>query len=213
VTKPPPDHFHAADRAAWTAWLEQHHATAPHVFLVFYKTATRVPCILYAEAVEEALCFGWIDGVIHKLDDQRFTYRFTPRRPGSAWSVANKARIARLDEAGVLRAAGRAAIAIARETGAWDKPARAVMPDEIPPELAAGLARNSRAAAAYAEQSPGKQRDWQRWVHQAVRAETRARRAARAIACLAGGDPHPWLLGRVVEKHRAAAKAATKQRR
>src|SRR5262249_59309001 len=78
-----PLRFHAPDRAAWTAWLEQHHASAPEVFLVFYRKAAGKPSIGYAEAVEEALCFGWIDGIKHKLDDRRYSYRFTPRLPGS----------------------------------------------------------------------------------------------------------------------------------
>ena len=105
-----PSRFHAPDRAAWTAWLEAHHATAAEVFLVFYRKAVGKPTIGYDEAVEEALCFGWIDGIKHKLDDERYTYRFTPRRPGSVWSDSNKARVTRLAAAGKLRPPGQAAI-------------------------------------------------------------------------------------------------------
>ncbi|MEO8551453.1 MAG: YdeI/OmpD-associated family protein [Kofleriaceae bacterium] len=204
--------FHAKDRAAWTAWLEAHHASATEIHLVFRRKGSGAPSITYDEAVEEALCFGWIDGVKHKLDDTRYTYRFTPRRKGSAWSDANKQRIARLDDAGVLRPAGQRAIDEARATGAWDKPAKAVMPEAMPPELVAGFARNKRARAAYDAQAPGMQKSWQRWIHQAKQAETRERRAKQAIACLANGDPHPWLLGRTAEKAKAAAQARARRR-
>jgi len=202
----PPIRFAPKDREAWTAWLEQHHTSAAEVHVVFQRKGTGVPSITYDEAVEEALCFGWIDGVKHKVDDQRYTYRFTPRRKGSAWSDINKERITRLDAAGKIRPAGQRAIDEARETGAWEKPARAVMPDAMPPELVAGFAKNKKARAAYDAQAPGMQKSWQRWIHQAKQAETRERRAKQAIACLANGDPHPWLLGRTAEKAKAAAK-------
>jgi uncharacterized protein YdeI (YjbR/CyaY-like superfamily) len=94
-----PVRFHAPDRDAWRAWLEDNHATAAEVSLVFHRKAVGRPTITHDEAVEEALCFGWIDGVKHKLDDQRYTYRFTPRRAGGVWSGINKTRIARLEAA------------------------------------------------------------------------------------------------------------------
>ncbi len=204
--------FFAKDRATWTAWLEANHATAPEVHLVFHRKGTGTAGVAYAEAVEEALCFGWIDGIVHKVDDTRFTYRFTPRRKGSAWSESNKERIARLDAAGKLRPAGQRAIDEAKDTGAWDKPAKAVMPTAMPPELAAAFATNKKAKAAYAKQAPGQQAAWQKWVHQAKQAATRERRAKEAVARLANEDPHPWLLGRIAEKKKAAAKAAKRAR-
>lgn len=199
--------FHAPDRAAWTAWLEQHHAAKQEVFLVFYRKAAGRPTISYDEAVEEALCFGWIDGVKHKLDERRYTYRFTPRRPGSVWSDINKARIERLAAAAKIRPAGQAAIELARSNGAWTKPARAVMPEAMPPELATGLAKSARARRAYETATPRAQRDWQRWIHQAKQAETRIRRAAQAIAALEGRGPHPW-----ARKPPAARPAAKRSR-
>src|SRR6185312_6051256 len=99
------ERLHAKDRTAWTKWLELHHASATEVFLVFHRKSENVANVTYDEAVEEALCFGWIDGIKHKLDDARYTYRFTPRRDGSAWSDINKERIARLDAAGKIRPA------------------------------------------------------------------------------------------------------------
>ncbi|MFT3692841.1 MAG: YdeI/OmpD-associated family protein [Kofleriaceae bacterium] len=208
--------LHLTDRAAWTAWLETNHATAPEVTLVFHKKHSRTPCVAYAEAVEEALCFGWIDGIVHRLDDDRYTHRFTPRRKTSVWSDINKARIAALEEAGKIRPAGQKVIDEARASGAWEKPWRAVMPDEMPAELVAAFAKSKKARAAYDALPPGQQRDWQRWVHQAKQDETRVRRATKAVATLADGGPHPWLLGRVDEKKKEAArqkKKATSRRR
>jgi uncharacterized protein YdeI (YjbR/CyaY-like superfamily) len=129
--------FHAPSRADWTAWLEKHHASAQEVFLVFYRKECNRACITYDEAVEEALCFGWIDGVKHKLDDQRYTYRFTPRRPRSKWSDSNKARVARLAAAGKLRAAGLAAIELAKQTGAWNQLAAQPTTEELEEALRA----------------------------------------------------------------------------
>lgn len=188
---PRPLRFHAPDRAAWTAWLEQHHATASEVFLVFHRKAAGVPTIGYAEAVEEALCFGWIDGIKHKLDDQRYTYRFTPRRPGSKWSPANKQRITALRAAGKLRPAGLAAIAAAEATGSWDRPGRPEDPARVPAELTAALRASPKARAAFDKLPPSHRRQWQQYVHQAKQAETRQRRAAKAAAQLAAGKGDP----------------------
>src|SRR5690606_16966525 len=95
-------------RAEWRAWLEKHHATEPEIWLVFYYTATGKSTIDYDEAVEEALCFGWIDSTVKRIDDERRGQRFTPRRPGSPLSEMNKVRVRRLHEAGLMRPSGLA---------------------------------------------------------------------------------------------------------
>jgi uncharacterized protein YdeI (YjbR/CyaY-like superfamily) len=190
MAKPP--HVTPRDRAAWTAWLEKHHASKQEVFLVFYRKATGKPTLTYADAVEEALCFGWIDGVKHKLDDERYTYRFTPRRAGSVWSAINKERIAALEAAGKIRPAGRAAIEAARASGSWAK--QQVSPANVtamPAELSAALRAAPRAQAAFAKLPPSHQRQWQAYVQQAKQAETRERRAAKAVEMLVKGTADP----------------------
>src|SRR5262245_42356291 len=103
------------DRAAWRAWLAAHHATIPEVILVFHRKGTSPSVTLtYAEAVEEAICFGWIDGVKQKLDDRRYTHRFTPRRAASKWSALNRRRAAAMIAAGRVQPAGQAAIEAAK---------------------------------------------------------------------------------------------------
>ena len=87
--------FYAPDRAAWRAWLAANGQAEREIWLIFYKKHTGTPCVSYDEAVEEALCFGWIDGLIKRLDDDRYAQRFTPRKPGSSWSESNKGGSAR----------------------------------------------------------------------------------------------------------------------
>ena len=85
--------FFARDRSAWRTWLRRHHASRSEVWLIFYKRHTGKPCVTLAEAVEEALCYGWIDGKLRRIDDERHVLRFCPRKPGSAWSAINKERV------------------------------------------------------------------------------------------------------------------------
>ncbi|MCU0494806.1 MAG: YdeI/OmpD-associated family protein [Chloroflexaceae bacterium] len=100
--------LHVASRAEWRQWLAEHHATASEIWLVSYTAASGKPAIPYLHAVEEALCFGWIDGIAKKLDHERLAQRFTPRRPKGHWTELNKERARRLIAAGLMTEAGRA---------------------------------------------------------------------------------------------------------
>ena len=111
--------FFAPDRAAWRAWLEANHASAPEIWLVFLKKHVAEPCVSLDEAVEEALCFGWVDSLLRRIDDRSHALRFTPRKPGSRWSASNKARVERLTREGRMAPAGLAAVAAAKERGTW----------------------------------------------------------------------------------------------
>ena len=92
--------FTAPDRQAWRDWLARHGSSETEIWLVYYKKHTGIPSVTYTEALEEALCFGWIDGIRQKIDEERFAQRFTPRRPGSAWSELNRHLVAKLVEQG-----------------------------------------------------------------------------------------------------------------
>ena len=113
--------FFAPDRAAWRAWLDAHHASAAEIWLVFLKKHVGEPCVTLDEAVEEALCFGWIDGLLRRIDERSHVLRFTPRKPASQWSASNKARVERLTREGRMAPAGLAAVATAKANGAWDQ--------------------------------------------------------------------------------------------
>ena len=107
-------------RGEWRSWLEEHHAESPGIWLVAFKKASGGPHVSYDELVEEALCFGWVDSLPRKLDDERSQLLMTPRRPRSGWSRSNKLRVERLSAAGLMAPAGLAAIETAKANGAWE---------------------------------------------------------------------------------------------
>jgi len=113
------DRIELDDRAAWRNWLEQNHTRPAGVWLVTWKASARRPRVDYDAAVEEALCFGWVDSKSRSVDDDRTSLYFAPRKPKSAWSASNVARVERLEAAGLMRDAGRRAVAAAKEGGRW----------------------------------------------------------------------------------------------
>ena len=100
--------YYAPDRKAWRAWLKTHHKSAQEIWLIYYKKGSRRPRIAYSDAVEEALCFGWIDSIVKAIDEKKYVQRFTPRNPRSQWSEMNRERMRRLIEAGLMTPAGLA---------------------------------------------------------------------------------------------------------
>src|SRR6185312_14358897 len=115
----PLERYYAKDRHEWRKWLEENAATSQGVWLIYYKQSSGKPCVPYAEAVEEALCFGWIDSRANALDDERSMQLFTPRKPKSPWSRLNKERIERLMREGRMTPAGLAKIEAAKRDGSW----------------------------------------------------------------------------------------------
>jgi len=146
-----PEPFVVADHAAWREWLTLNEDTHDSVWLLLAKKGTTDPTSLtYAEALDEALCSGWIDGQVKSLDDATFLRRFTPRRARSIWSRRNVEAIARLEAEGRLRDRGRTEVARAQEDGRWDRAYAGPATAEAPPELAEALARQPAAQAAFA---------------------------------------------------------------
>ncbi|HEY5387989.1 MAG TPA: hypothetical protein VIL79_08820, partial [Thermoleophilia bacterium] len=131
--------FFAPDRAAWRAWLEAHYATATVVWLLIQKKRVDGPSVTYDEAVEEALCWGWIDGRTNRWDERSYAVRFTPRKPGSVWSESNVARVERMIAEGRMAPAGQALVDEAKRRGTWDEAASG-RPDVTPPDLEQALA-------------------------------------------------------------------------
>ena len=175
-----------ASRAEWRQWLAAHHASAPGVWLVYCKKASGIPSVSYAEAVEEALCFGWIDSHPRKLDAARSQQLYTPRRPRSGWSRVNKERLLRLAAAGQLLPAGLAAIARARANGSWDS-LDAAEAGLVPDDLAAALEADDAAAGHFAAFSPSARKMILTWVLAAKQPATRARRVAETVRLAALG--------------------------
>jgi uncharacterized protein YdeI (YjbR/CyaY-like superfamily) len=173
-------------RDAWRAWLAANHAISTGVWLVINKKGSGRPVLAYDDLVAEALCFGWVDSVPNKLDETRYRLMVTPRKPGSVWSAANKTRIARLLEAGLMAPAGLAALAAAKADGSWDALAAsdALVP---PPDLAAALAASPVALATFEAFSASSRKNILQYVLSAKRPETRARRIAETVALAAEG--------------------------
>ena len=180
------------DRAAWRAWLEGHHDSVTEVWLVFYKAHTGKARLRYEEAVEEALCWGWIDSLVRRLDDERYAQKFTPRKPGSQWSASNRRRVARLVREGRMTPAGMAKVSFRvgpdDESAAIAEAERAARRDVVlDPALERELMADAVAAASFDRLAPSHRRNYVRWIMSGKREATRRRRLAEAIARLREG--------------------------
>jgi len=176
-----------ASAAEFEAWLEAEHLTAPGLFVKIAKKATGVPSVTAAEAVEVALCFGWIDGRGNRVDDDWFTVRYTPRRARSVWSQKNVATVGRLVAAGRMRPAGLAAVQAAQADGRWERAYAGSATITVPDDLAAALAAEPAAGTFFAGLDRTNRYTvlWQ--VHTAHTPQTRAKRIAALVRMLAEG--------------------------
>jgi uncharacterized protein YdeI (YjbR/CyaY-like superfamily) len=178
--------LYAADRAEWRTWLEKHHASSPGIALVFYKKGTGKPCVTYDEAVEEALCYGWIDSRKNALDAERYTFMFSPRKKGSGWSRSNKARVEKLIATGRMTAPGLAKMEAARRDGSWTVLDATENPTP-PPALIKALARSKPARRHFESLNPSPRKLLLRWIASAKRAETRTERIEATVTAAARG--------------------------
>lgn len=165
---------HAETRAEWRAWLEANHASESGAWLVSWRRG-HGPRVEYEEAVEEALCFGWIDSQGSNIDERRSKQYYAPRKPGSGWAATNKARVERLIAEGLMRPAGLEAIERAKANGSWTL-LDSVEAGEIPDDLAAALAAAPPARANFDAFGKSAKRAMLEWTAQAKRPETRAAR-------------------------------------
>jgi uncharacterized protein YdeI (YjbR/CyaY-like superfamily) len=168
-------------RRQWRTWLRKNHTSCPGIWLVSYKDHTGVKSIPYEDAVCEALCFGWVDSLIRRLDDERYARKFTPRKPASKWSDSNRRRWAALKRAGLLTAPGL--VAAPTDNNYAPKPR---IP-KLPARIATALKASPEAWRAFQALAPTYQRHFVGWIHIAKRPETRERRIRESIALLAAG--------------------------
>ena len=166
---------------AWRAWLAAHHATSPGVWLLFHKRHTGVECISYEAAVRQALCFGWIDSLVRRLDEDRYVRKFTPRKPRSVWSPSNRRRWVELEESGLLAAAGLAAAPTDL------RPAPPPVVPELPDYIAAAFQAEPQAWHHFQALARTHRRQFVGWIHTAKRPATRAKRIRESIALLTAG--------------------------
>lgn len=193
----PPTFFDAP--ADFRAWLARHHASADELWVGFHKIGSGKPSITWPESVDQALCFGWIDGIRKSIDETAYMIRFTPRRAGSTWSAINIRRVAALTAAGLMHAAGlRAFEARTQEkSGIYSYETR---PEALPEPYAAILRKNRAAWKDFGLRSPSYRRGAIGWVISAKAEDTRLRRLNILIECSARGDPIPLMDRRPVAR-------------
>lgn len=175
--------FTAKDAAQWRGWLKENHATATEIWLVFFKKHTGRPCPTYNEAVEEALCWGWIDGIKRRIDEERYAFRFTPRKEQSNWSPSNIKRVEKLINEKRMTPAGMKLVEAARKRGAFDNPHQPPT-FETHPEFEKMLKENKDAGAFFETLPPSQKKQYIGWVSSAKRDETRQKRLAQALEML-----------------------------
>lgn len=187
--KPPTDLplIELPHRHAWEAWLEENHLTSPGVWLKLAKKGGPRPTVTQAEAIEVALCFGWIDGQIGRVDEGFYRQRLTPRRPRSKWSQLNCRKALELIERGLMRPAGLDQVRLAQADGRWDAAYEPQSTATVPPDFAAALAANPDAGAFFATLTGVRRYAFLYRIQDAKRPETRARRIARFVELLAEG--------------------------
>jgi uncharacterized protein YdeI (YjbR/CyaY-like superfamily) len=180
------------NRAAWARWLEEHHASSRGVWLRMSKKGAATITITYPEALEEALCYGWIDGQARRFDDESYFQRFTPRGKRSIWSKVNRTKVDALTAAGRMKPAGLAAVEAARADGRWDAAYDSQRDATVPEDLQAALDRNPKAKKFFATLTSQNRYAVLFRVQTAKRAETRAKRITDFVAMLARGETlHP----------------------
>ena len=179
-TKEQPEQFYARDRQEWRSWLQNHAATSVGVWLIAYKGHTGQPSVAYSDAVEEALCFGWVDSRPNALDDERYMRLFSPRKSKSPWSRLNKQRVEKLIEQGFMTEAGLKVIEEAKRNGSWNAY------DEIenltlPPDLENALNANADASRYFQAFSPSVKKSILWWIESAKQPETRRKRIEETV--------------------------------
>jgi len=178
------DELHMASGDDWRTWLEKNHNTKREVWLVFYKKHTEKPSISYENAVEEALCFGWIDSIVKRIDDAKFVRKFTPRKPDSKWSELNKKRANKMIDQGKMTKAGLALISQAKDRGQWLKSRQLKKDFAVPKYVEHALQSNDKALSNFRKLAPSYKRQYIGWVDSAKKEETRRRRLAEVIRIL-----------------------------
>lgn len=181
-------HFYAATRQQWRAWLKKNHARAKEVWLIFYKRDANKSSVSYQESLEEALCFGWIDGLKKRIDNERYTHRFSPRKVKSKWTETNIKLAKKLINEGKMMPAG---LATFEQRSAYSKEITEVRKAKevaLPAELERALKKNKKAWNNFTQLAPGYRKNYVLWLTTAKKPETRDKRLKEAITLLANNE-------------------------
>ena len=172
--------YYPKSRSEWRQWLQENHLQKDGIRLIIAKKGSGLPSLSVADAVEEALCFGWIDSVPNKLDGKRFKIFFSPRNPKSKWSKINKGRVKKLTKLGLIAPAGKKMIALAKKTGTWDA-LNEVDQLLLPKDLKAAFSKNKNAARFFDSFPPSTKRGILSWILDAKRPETKSKRIKETV--------------------------------
>jgi len=176
------------NREEWRTWLAANHASEREVWLLYHKKVTGIESIPYDDAVEEALCYGWIDSIIKKLDETRYVRKFTPRKENSQWSAVNIRRVERLIQTGRISEQGLRLVEAAKQNGRWYQPGqkpKVRFPVHL--EFEAALEDNPKAKRTFEGLAPTYQQQYLGWIGVAKRADTRAKRIKESLQLLEEG--------------------------
>jgi uncharacterized protein YdeI (YjbR/CyaY-like superfamily) len=179
--------FVAQTADQWRKWLDGHHDSEPEVWLIFYKRHTGLGSIAHSDALDEALCFGWVDSLVKRLDESRYAIKFTPRKEDSRWSTINRKRYAALKAAGRLKPSGVNRAPTNRSYR--PRPPRFQMPATLPGYIQAALRKQPAAWRYFERLAPSHRRRYIGWIESAKRKETKTRRLQEAIRLLTAGKP------------------------
>lgn len=176
-------------RDEWRGWLAQNHDKEENgIWLLFHKKATGKPSLQYEQSVEEALCFGWIDSLIKRIDEQTYCRKFTPRKNDSRWSSTNRRRVAKVIKEGRMTEFGLAKVEAAKRSGNWATDSDPAIHRDIAQMLSEALRRNRKARDSFDNLAPTYRRHFLGWITAAKKPETRARRLKESLALLARGE-------------------------
>lgn len=175
-----PETFYPANRKKWRQWLQKNHDRKTAIWVLFYKKSTGKPTVTWSDAVDEALCFGWIDSTRRTIDEECFIQFFTRRKAKSLWSKINKDKVKRLTEEGLMQAAGLAAVAIAKKNGSW-KALNAVERLHIPSDLMHAFKTQPNAKSFFSKCSRSLKKQILHWITFAKREDTRKKRIAELV--------------------------------
>jgi len=178
------DEIYFKNAAEWRTWLAGNHDKSSGIWLVFYKKDSGKPSISYETAIEEALCYGWVDSIIRKIDEEKYVRKFTPRRNNSKWSESNKKRVARLINQKRMVEPGLLKVTIAKKSGMWEKPDRPQISFELPKEFKSALDKNHKAKQNFETLASSYQKHYIAWIAVAKKPETRANRIKESIRLL-----------------------------
>ncbi len=180
--------LYVTDRSKWRRWLSKHYARETGIWLIFYKKETSKPTIAYEDAVEEALCFGWVDNIIKKIDAEKYARKFTPRKDKSNWSELNKKRAGKMIKEGLMTDAGEAKIKAAKKNGLWGRAAAAGISFEMPLEFKRALSKNKKAKGNFEKLAASYRKYYIGWINAAKRAETKKKRIKESVHLLEKGE-------------------------